>query len=80
MAGLTEKVKGIFHDWWNSTSSKRLLAAIITAVFVTISSNSGFLSEDQAYRISGIVIALIIGDSYRPLNPNKKPTDSAGGS
>jgi len=71
MNALFEKVKSVVVDWFQSASSKRLLAAVITAIFVTIASNSGLLSEDQAYRISGIVIALIIGDSYRPINPNK---------
>tara|TARA_R110002020_G_scaffold12409_6_gene45522 strand:- start:24991 stop:25290 length:300 start_codon:yes stop_codon:yes gene_type:complete len=70
------KIKSTFSDWLQSTSSKRLFAGIITAIFVTIASNSGYLSEDQAYRISGIVIALIIGDSYRPINPNKVTEDA----
>ena len=65
-------------DWWDSASSKRLVAGIITAVFTTIASNSGYLSEDAAFRISGIVIALIVGDSYRPLNP-KKPIEGKTG-
>ena len=71
MNALFDKIKSTLSDWIQSTSSKRLFAGIITAVFVTIASNSGYLSEDQAYRISGIVIALIIGDSYRPINPSK---------
>lgn len=71
MNTIIENVKSTLKDWFQSASSKRLFAGIITAVFVTIAGNSGYLSEDQAYRISGLVIALIIGDSYRPINPQK---------
>ena len=65
-------------DWWGSASSKRLVAGVITAVFTTIASNSGYLSEDAAFRISGIVIALIVGDSYRPINSKKTHEEKEG--
>jgi len=73
-----EWLKNTVKDWWASASSKRLAAGIVTAVFVTTATNSGYLSEDQAYRLSGFVIALIIGDSYRPLNPKKVEGGSNG--
>ena len=66
-----DKIKARLGDWWKSSSSKRLQAAVITAVFTTVATNSGFITEQQALYISGLIIATIIGDSYRPINPEK---------
>ena len=64
-----DKIKARLGDWWKSSSSKRLQAAVITAIFTTVA--TGFITEQQALYISGLIIATIIGDSYRPINPEK---------
>tara|TARA_Y100000310_G_scaffold292579_1_gene321456 strand:- start:20 stop:244 length:225 start_codon:yes stop_codon:yes gene_type:complete len=68
---MIDKLKSGLGDWWKSASSKRLQAAVITAIFTTVATNSGFITEQQALYISGLIIAVVIGDSYRPLNPEK---------
>jgi hypothetical protein len=66
-----EKLKNGISDWWSSGASKRLLASAITAFMVTFGQDSGWITTDQAYQLAGLVIGLVIGDSYRPINPNK---------
>ena len=69
---ILEQAKNGIMDWWNSPGSKRLLAYAITAFMVTFGQDSGWITTDQAYQLAGVVIGLVIGDSYRPINPNKK--------
>lgn len=68
---IIENIKAKVADWLASTDSKRMLAGVITAVVTTIGTHNGWLSEQQALNVSGVVIAMILGDSYRPMNPEK---------
>ena len=71
MNTILSNIKKKLSDWASSTDSKRLLATIITAVVVTAGTYNGWLTEVQAQNIAGLVIAAILGDSYRPMNPEK---------
>lgn len=71
MNKIIDNVKGMIGDWLASTKSKRLVAAVITSVLTTVGVETGWLSESQAMNIAGIAIAAILGDSYRPMNPDK---------
>jgi len=71
MSVLFSKIKSVITDWIGSASSKRLLASALTAFIVTFGQDSGWITSDQAYQLAGVVIGLVIGDSYRPINPNK---------
>lgn len=71
MNKILDNVKAKFKDWMASANSKRLLATVITAVIVTAGTFNGWLTEDQAQNIAGLVIAAVLGDSYRPMNPEK---------
>tara|TARA_R100001163_G_C5068498_1_gene208977 strand:- start:22537 stop:22761 length:225 start_codon:yes stop_codon:yes gene_type:complete len=66
-----DNLKAMASDWLKSAQSKRLVAAIVTAVFTTVGVETGWLTENQSMNIAGIVIAAILGDSYRPMNPSK---------
>ena len=71
MNKVIDNVKGMISDWLASAKSKRLLAAVITSIFTTVGVETGWLTTEQALNISGIAIAAILGDSFRPMNPNK---------
>ena len=71
MSKILDNVKAKFKDWLASADSKRLVATVITAVVVTAGTFNGWLTEDQAQNIAGLVIAAVLGDSYRPMNPAK---------
>ncbi len=77
MGTILNSLKTRIADWCKSASSKRLQAAIITSIFTTIGTQTGWLSETQALSISGMVIAVIVGDSYRPINPSKVSDDGS---
>ena len=72
MKAINDNIKGKVADWLKSTDSKRLLAGVITAVVTTVGTYQNWLTEQQAMNVSGVVIALILGDSYRPINPDKE--------
>jgi hypothetical protein len=71
MRKIIDNIKSHVSDWLASSKSKRLLAAVIVSVVTTVGTNDGWMTEQQALNIAGIVIAAILGDSYRPMNPNK---------
>tara|TARA_R100000781_G_scaffold49161_1_gene32668 strand:+ start:345 stop:563 length:219 start_codon:yes stop_codon:yes gene_type:complete len=68
---MLDSIKKAIGDWWKSATAKRLQATLITVVITTVADQTGWISTDQANRLAGVVIALIIGDSLRPLNPDK---------
>ena len=68
---MLDSIKEAIGDWWKSSTAKRLQATLITVVITTVADQTGWISTDQANRLAGVVIALIIGDSLRPLNPDK---------
>lgn len=68
---MLDSIKQRISDWWKSAAAKRLQAAVITAVITTIAERTGWISSEQATRLAGLVIAVIVGDSLRPLNPDK---------
>ena len=72
MNKVIDNVKNMIGDWLASAKSKRLLAAVITSVLTTVGVETGWLTTEQALNISGIAIAAILGDSFRPMNPEKK--------
>ena len=71
MKTILDNIKKKLSDWLTSADSKRLVSTVVTAVIVTAGTFNGWLTEDQAQNIAGLVIAAIIGDSYRPMNPAK---------
>lgn len=71
MKTILDNIKSKFSDWLASADSKRLIATVLTAVVVTVGTFNNWLTEDQAQNIAGLVIAAILGDSYRPMNPSK---------
>lgn len=75
MRKIIDNIKSHLVDWFQSSKSKRLLATIITVVVTTIGTNDGWLTEAQSLNVAGVIIAFIIGDSYRPINPVKIPTE-----
>lgn len=68
---MLDSIKQRISDWWKSSAAKRLQAAVVTAVITTIAERTGWISSEQATRLAGLVIAVIVGDSLRPLNPEK---------
>ena len=75
MRKVIDNIKVHLVDWFQSSKSKRLLATVITVVITTIGTNDGWLTEEQSLNVAGVIIAFIIGDSYRPVNPAKIPTE-----
>tara|TARA_R110000824_G_scaffold401727_1_gene614178 strand:- start:4887 stop:5099 length:213 start_codon:yes stop_codon:yes gene_type:complete len=64
-------LKNIADDFVKSLQSKRVIAATLTAFFVAMGNQMETISPEQATTIAGIIIALIVGDSLRPVS-NKK--------
>ena len=64
-------LKNIADDFVKSLQSKRVIAATLTAFFVAMGNQMETITPEQATTIAGIVIALIVGDSLRPVS-NKK--------
>jgi hypothetical protein len=75
MQKIISNAKAHLADWFQSSKSKRLLATVITVVVTTIGTNDGWLTESQSLNVAGVIIAFIIGDSYRPVNPVKIPSE-----
>ena len=64
-------LKNIADDFVKSLQSKRVIAATLTAFFVAMGNQMETITPEQATTIAGIIIALIVGDSLRPVS-NKK--------
>jgi len=58
-----------FTDVTSAVKSKRVITAVITAFFVATAEELG-VSQDTAMTVAGICIALIVGDSLRPVSPD----------
>lgn len=65
-----ESIKKFFTDIIKSLKSKRVVTATITALFISMGEEWG-ISEDIVIPVAGIAIAIIVGDSIRPVNPDK---------
>ena len=63
-------IKSLLGDLRNSAASKRVMGATLTAFFLSMAEEWG-INSDVAMSIAGIAIALIVGDSLRPVNPEK---------
>ena len=67
---IVDKLKGLGSGALTLVFSKRAVAAAVTAFFVTHAEDYGVETE-PALAVAGIVVALIFGDSMRPINPSK---------
>ena len=70
MNTIIDKVKSMLPGFLKLIFSKRAVSAAVTAFFVTHAEDYG-VPVESAMAVAGIVIALIIGDSVRPINPDK---------
>jgi len=70
MNTIVDKIKGLGSGFLTLVFSKRAVAAAVTAFFVTHAEDYGVETE-PALAVAGIVVALIFGDSMRPINPGK---------
>ena len=70
MDAITDKIKGLGAGFLTLIFSKRAVAAAVTAFFVTHAEDYGIATE-PALAVAGLVVALIFGDSMRPINPDK---------
>ena len=68
---IKENLKNKLKDWWSISDSKRLAAVVLTAALTTVLTHNELMTEDGAFRVTGLIIAAVLGDSYRPMNPNK---------
>tara|TARA_R110002020_G_scaffold161221_2_gene346100 strand:+ start:194 stop:418 length:225 start_codon:yes stop_codon:yes gene_type:complete len=74
MNTVIDKAKGMVPGFLKLIFSKRAVAAAVTAFFVTHAEDYGVAAE-PALAVAGLVIALIFGDSIRPINPEKEKTE-----
>lgn len=70
MNTIIDKVKGMVPGFLKLIFSKRAVSAAVTAFFVTHAEDYGVPTE-SAIAVAGVVAALLIGDSIRPINPDK---------
>jgi hypothetical protein len=70
MDTVINKIKGLGSGLLTLIFSKRAVAAAVTAFFVTHAEDYGIATE-PALAVAGLVVALIFGDSLRPINPDK---------
>jgi len=70
MNTVIDKLKGLVPGFMKLIFSKRAVSAAVTAFFVTHAEDYG-VPVESAMAVAGIVIAFIIGDSVRPINPDK---------
>ena len=70
MNTIIDKVKGMVPGFLTLIFSKRAVSAAVTAFFVTHAEDYGVPTE-SAIAVAGVVAALLIGDSIRPINPDK---------
>jgi len=74
MTTIIDRIKSFLPGFLKLIFSKRAVAAAVTAFFVTHAQDYGIASE-PALAVAGLVIALIFGDSIRPINPGKVVDD-----
>ena len=70
MNTVIDKVKSMVPGFLTLIFSKRAVSAAVTAFFVTHAEDYGVPTE-SAIAVAGVVIALIVGDSIRPINKDK---------
>jgi len=70
MNAIVDRIKGMLPGFVTLIFSKRAVAAAVTAFFVTHAEDYG-VSTEPALAVAGLVVALIFGDSIRPINPDK---------
>jgi len=70
MNTIIDKVKGMVPGFLTLIFSKRAVSAAVTAFFVTHAEDYGVPTE-SAIAVAGVVAALLIGDSIRPINKDK---------
>ena len=70
MNAIIDRVKSMLPGFVTLIFSKRAVAAGVTAFFVTHAEDYG-ISTEPALAVAGLVMALIFGDSIRPINPDK---------
>ena len=70
MNTLIDKVKSMLPGFVKLIFSKGAVSAAVPAFFVTHAEDYGVPTE-SAMAVAGIVIALIVGDSIRPINKDK---------
>jgi len=70
MNTIIDKVKSMLPGFLKLIFSKRAVSAAVTAFFVTHAEDYG-VPVNSAMAVAGIVIAFIVGDSIRPINPDK---------
>jgi hypothetical protein len=74
MDTIIERIKSFLPGFLKLIFSKRAVAAAVTAFFVTHAEDYG-IGNEPALAVAGLVIALIFGDSIRPINPDKITTN-----
>jgi uncharacterized membrane-anchored protein len=70
MNALIDRFKGLVPGFVKLIFSKRAVGAAVTAFFVTHAGDYG-ISTEAALGVVGLVMAVIFGDSIRPINPDK---------
>ena len=70
MNTIIDKLKDMAPGFLKLIFSKRAVSAAVTAFFVTHAEDYGVPTE-SAIAVAGVVAALLIGDSIRPINPDK---------
>ena len=70
MNTIIDKLKGMAPGFLKLIFSKRAVSVAVTAFFVTHAEDYGVPTE-SAIAVAGVVAALLIGDSIRPINPDK---------
>jgi uncharacterized membrane-anchored protein len=70
MNTIIDKLKGMAPGFLKLIFSKLAVSAAVTAFFVTHAEDYGVPTE-SAIAVAGVVAALLIGDSIRPINPDK---------
>lgn len=70
MNSLIDRIKGLVPGFAKLIFSKRAVGAAVTAFFVTHAEDYG-ISTQAALGVVGLVMAVIFGDSIRPINPDK---------
>tara|TARA_Y100000310_G_C20702709_1_gene831492 strand:+ start:4905 stop:5120 length:216 start_codon:yes stop_codon:yes gene_type:complete len=70
MNALVDRLKGMMPGFVKLIFSKRAVGAAVTAFFVTHAEDYG-VSTEAALGVVGLVMAVIFGDSIRPINPDK---------
>lgn len=70
---MLNNIKGVLSDMFSSAKSKRVLLATVGA-FIAAAGHEYFgLTSEAAEKITAVIVALIIGDSLRPVSriPNE---------